>query len=152
MVHFRWISHITQGPSENQLNYHWKCINITNSSFSYFTDWLSQNKFHRSFVWHNRQFCIWWLHHKTVHAIWLVVTNFWWRLDHFPSGVIPLKYPSETHLQLKSREISFVHNIRFICSIVFKICTKHDSIKISERLGHWIISSGQTRFCFESWV
>ena len=34
-------------------------------------------------------------------------------------------YPSETHLKLKSREISFVHNTRFNCPIVLKFCTEH---------------------------
>ena len=37
-------------------------------------------------------------------------------------------YPSETHLTLKSREISFVHNIRFSCPIVLKFCTEYGSI------------------------
>ena len=36
-------------------------------------------------------------------------------------------YPSETHLKLKSRENSFVHNIRFNCPIGLKFCTDHDS-------------------------
>ena len=37
-------------------------------------------------------------------------------------------YPSKTHLKLKSREISFIHNIRFSCPIVLKFCTEHGSI------------------------
>ena len=36
-------------------------------------------------------------------------------------------YPSETHLKLKSRDISFVHNIRFHCPIGLKFCTEHGS-------------------------
>ena len=34
-------------------------------------------------------------------------------------------YPFETHLKLKSRAISFVHNIRFNCPIGLKFCTEH---------------------------
>ena len=36
-------------------------------------------------------------------------------------------YRSETHLKLKSREISFVHNLLLSKSIVLKFCTEHDS-------------------------
>ena len=36
-------------------------------------------------------------------------------------------YPSETHLELKSHEISLVHNIRFKCLIDLKFCTGHGS-------------------------
>ena len=36
-------------------------------------------------------------------------------------------YPSETHLKLKSREISFAHNLLFIYPIVFEFCTEHGS-------------------------
>ena len=37
-------------------------------------------------------------------------------------------YQSETHPKLKSREISFVHNVRFSCPIFLKFCTEHGSI------------------------
>ena len=37
-------------------------------------------------------------------------------------------YPSETHLELKPREISFVHNILFNNPIVLNFCTEHGSI------------------------
>ena len=36
-------------------------------------------------------------------------------------------YPSETHLELKSHEISLVHNIRFNYLIDLKFCTEHGS-------------------------
>ena len=35
--------------------------------------------------------------------------------------------PSETHLKLKSHEISFVHIISFNCPISLKFCTEHGS-------------------------
>ena len=34
-------------------------------------------------------------------------------------------YPSETHLKLKAREISFVHNLRLGCQTVSKCSTEH---------------------------
>ena len=37
-------------------------------------------------------------------------------------------YPSETRLKLKSREISFAHNVLISCQIALKICTGHGSI------------------------
>ena len=37
-------------------------------------------------------------------------------------------YPSETHLKIKSREISFAHNLLISCQIALKICTGHGSI------------------------
>ena len=36
-------------------------------------------------------------------------------------------YPSETHLMLKSREISFLLDIHLIWEIVLKFCTEHGS-------------------------
>ena len=39
-----------------------------------------------------------------------------------------MRYPSETHLKLKSRKISFVHNIRFSCPFVLKFCREYGSI------------------------
>ena len=45
-----------------------------------------------------------------------------------PGVLHDVGYPSETHLKLKSRDISFVHNIRFSCPIVLKFCTAHGSI------------------------
>ena len=36
-----------------------------------------------------------------------------------------IEYPSESHLQFKYREISFVQNIHSSCQIVLKICTEH---------------------------
>ena len=58
------------------------------------------------------------------------------RYQHMPYGfrngyVRGNGYPSETHLTLKSREISFfIHNIRFQLSteIVLKFCTEHGNI------------------------
>ena len=37
-------------------------------------------------------------------------------------------HPSETHLKLKSREISFFHNTRVNNPIILIFCTEHDSI------------------------
>ena len=37
-------------------------------------------------------------------------------------------YPSETHLKLKSREISFTHNSFISIPIILKFCTEHGSI------------------------
>ena len=73
--------------------------------------------------------------------------EFWWDILHILyklSGVlcnihrqkwrnkdaqsINIGYPSETHLKFKFCEISVVHNNRFICPIVSKFCTEHDSI------------------------
>ena len=42
-----------------------------------------------------------------------------------PGLLCNIGYPSETHLKLKSHEISFVHNIRFSCTVVLKFCTEH---------------------------
>ena len=39
-----------------------------------------------------------------------------------------MEYPSDTHVKLKSREISFVHSMRFCCPIVLKSPIKHDSV------------------------
>ena len=39
-----------------------------------------------------------------------------------------IKYLSETHLKLKSRKISFVHNIRVNNLIIFKFGTEYGSI------------------------
>ena len=42
-----------------------------------------------------------------------------------PSWLDP--YPFGTHLELKSHEISFVHNICFNCPIILTFCTQHSS-------------------------
>ena len=39
-----------------------------------------------------------------------------------------MRYPSEIHLKLKPREISFAHNSCFSWPIALKFCTDHDSI------------------------
>ena len=36
-------------------------------------------------------------------------------------------YPSETYLKLKSREVSFAHNVFRNCPVILKFCTSHDS-------------------------
>ena len=47
---------------------------------------------------------------------------------HWHPGVLcNIGYPSETHLKLKSCEISFVHNICFNGPIGLKFCTEHGS-------------------------
>ena len=35
-------------------------------------------------------------------------------------------YPSETHLKLKSRKVSFAHILFLSHQIIFKFCTEHD--------------------------
>ena len=50
-------------------------------------------------------------------------------------------HPSETHLKLKSREISFVHNICFSCSFALKIYPEHGSntsVFCEKRQSYWI--------------
>ena len=39
-------------------------------------------------------------------------------------GCYNIRYPSKTHLKLKSCKMLFVHGIHFICPIVTKCCTK----------------------------
>ena len=45
--------------------------------------------------------------------------------DTGPWGLCNIRYPSKTHLKLKPREISFIHDIRFSCLIVLTFCTEH---------------------------
>ena len=45
-----------------------------------------------------------------------------------PGVLCIIGYPSETHIKLKSREISFVLNIRLDKQIVLIFCTEHGSI------------------------
>ena len=47
---------------------------------------------------------------------------------HYCQVLCNIGYPSESPLKLKSREILFVHNIRFNNPIVLKFCTEHGSI------------------------
>ena len=53
----------------------------------------------------------------------------WWPLlklqSWYPGVLFNIRYPSETHLKLKSRENSFVNNIHFNCPIGLKFCTEH---------------------------
>ena len=44
-----------------------------------------------------------------------------------PGGCCNIGYPYETHLKLKSREISFAQGIHSNCQIVLKIYTAHDN-------------------------
>ena len=39
-------------------------------------------------------------------------------------------YPSEIQLKLKSREVSFVHNLLLNYPIVLKFCAEHDSLAV----------------------
>ena len=45
--------------------------------------------------------------------------------DTGPWGLGNIRYPSKTHLKLKPREISFIHDTRFSCLIVLTFCTEH---------------------------
>ena len=47
-----------------------------------------------------------------------------------PAGCCNISYRSETHTELKSREISFAHNSLLSCQIVLKFCTEHGSITV----------------------
>ena len=50
--------------------------------------------------------------------------NLWVSFVSSNSGVwCDIRYLSETHLKLKSHKTSFIHNIRFSCPIISKICT-----------------------------
>ena len=44
-----------------------------------------------------------------------------------PGALGNIGYPSEMHLKLKSREVSFVHSWFCNCQIVLTFCTKYDS-------------------------
>ena len=44
------------------------------------------------------------------------------------AGCCTKGYPSETHLKLKSRKISFAHNPVLRYQIALEFCTEHDSI------------------------
>ena len=46
----------------------------------------------------------------------------------FPDTMCNIRYPSEIHLKLKSREISFAHNSCFSWPIDLRFCTEHGSI------------------------
>ena len=47
----------------------------------------------------------------------------------FPSGVLcNVEYPPQTHLQLKSRKISFTHNLLIKYPIVLKYCAEHGNM------------------------
>ena len=43
-------------------------------------------------------------------------------------GLCKLGYPSETHVNLKSRRMLCVHNIRAICPIVLKFCSRPNNV------------------------
>ena len=60
-----------------------------------------------------------------------------------PRDLCNIGYLSETHLKSISREIMFIHNMHFSCSIILKFCTKW--------LGYWAISYAQMIF-HEIWV
>ena len=69
------------------------------------------------------------------------------------AGLCNTEYPPETLLKLKFREIAFVHNTRYNCSIVLQFCTEHDSItavfcaKLQKLIdSYWVVSFGQTIF------
>ena len=77
-----------------------------------------------------------------AHRKYFITTNAWFQrqpckicpvffyIKHrkLPGVVCNIVCPSESHLKLKSREISFVQNTRFNDSIFWKFCTEHDSI------------------------
>ena len=44
-----------------------------------------------------------------------------------PGVLCSIGYPSETHLELKSREVTFVHNLFITYPIVSTVCTEHGS-------------------------
>ena len=44
-----------------------------------------------------------------------------------PGVLCNMEYLSETHLKLKSHEISFIHKICRSCLIILKFCTEHGS-------------------------
>ena len=66
-------------------------------------------------------------------------------------------YPPETHLELKSRKISFVHNILLNNPIILIFCIRvrqyhcRALCKMPKRLDKWTISYGPTKF-HDNWV
>ena len=63
-------------------------------------------------------------------------------------GAVQYMISTRSLLKLKSRETSFVHNIRFNYRIVLKFCNEQCHCRalcnISKRLANWVISYGQT--------
>ena len=62
----------------------------------------------------------------------------------------------KTHLKLKYKEISSIHEIDFSCPVIMKFCTEHDSITavlcaIFQMIGNYVISYGQIIY-HENWV
>ena len=47
-----------------------------------------------------------------------------------PGVLYDIGYPSETHLKLKSRELSWIHITCCSCPIVWKFCSEHDSVTV----------------------
>ena len=70
--------------------------------------------------------------------------SIWWRHH----GCRKIGYPSETHLQMRSRGTSFAHNVVIGWRIDLKCCTEHGSTthcKFSKRFDNWNGWSGRTR-------
>ena len=68
-------------------------------------------------------------------------------------GLCNIGNPPETYPHLKSRDISFYHNMRASYPILLEFCTEHDSITLllfAKFLNDWV-SCGQMGF-HENWV
>ena len=52
----------------------------------------------------------------------------WVSVRCYTRALYNIRYPSEIHIKLKSREISFAHNSCFSWPIALKLCAEHGSI------------------------
>ena len=89
------------------------------------------------------------------HILWFI----WQNMGQISARVLcNIGYPYETHLRLKSRENSFIHDIRFRCPAILKLCTEYGNIIIvlcTKIQNDWITKKyvigerGFTRFEFK---
>ena len=69
-------------------------------------------------------------------------------LDVYNGAVCNMRYPAETHLKLKSRKVSFAHNLFRTCPIGLVFRTEHgsDTAVLPKRLDKWNGCYGRRRF------
>ena len=96
----------------------------------------------------------------SVNEVWLGYNPInWYQQKQEESGAMcNMGYLSETHLKLKSRKISFIHNSHSKFPIVLKFCTEHGSTTVvlcAKFHNNWTIKMGDmdernfTRFEFK---
>ena len=64
---------------------------------------------------------------KPIISIYVFASPPWSRELSKPRVLCNMRYPSETHLKLQSREVSFAYHLFGNCLIVLKYCTEHGS-------------------------